>query len=254
MPDVLYEQPLNERMRILMRLEHLFRHIAHSLERESLMDCRVTVMGLLEVLNIFERTDLKSEIVKELERHAANLARLENAPGVDQVRLEGILGELDALIDGLYAVEGPIGYHLRANEFLAAIQQRTGIPGGTCDFDLPGYHYWLTRPAESRRRDLEQWLSGFDLVRRAVVMVLSLIRQSTPLTPQVASAGFYQQALDGDQPCQMVRVAVPEACPYYAEVSGGKHRFSVRFMGPTFTEKPAQTGDDVAFRLACCSL
>ena len=33
------------------------------------------------------------------------------------------------------------GQHLRENEWLMSIKNRTGIPGGACQFDLPSYHY-----------------------------------------------------------------------------------------------------------------
>ena len=30
----------------------------------------------------------------------------------------------------------------------------TGIPGGTCEFDLPAYHWWLHQEPDARRSDL----------------------------------------------------------------------------------------------------
>ena len=41
------------------------------------------------------------------------------------------------------------------------IKQRTSIPGGACEFDLPSYHYWLNQSAETRRGDIENWLAQF---------------------------------------------------------------------------------------------
>src|ERR1051325_7095184 len=52
---------------------------------------------------------------------------------------------------------GKIGQYLRENDWLMSIKQRTGIPGGACEFDLPSYHYWLHRPATERTGQLAAW-------------------------------------------------------------------------------------------------
>lgn len=250
---ICYEQPLNERIRTFLRLEFLFKQTDHSLHGDSVWDSRATLASLLEILNIFSRSDLKTEVMKELERHTANLARLEQNPEVDRSRLEAILDELDLLIDHLHTTNGQIGQHLKQNEFLNSIVQRSAIPGGTCDFDLPAYHFWLAQPAEQRTQLLIEWLSAFDAIRQSIELVLRLTRQSAVTIRELASAGFYQRALDVNLPCQIVRVALPIAAPYYAEISGGRHRFTVRFLEQKDpASRPTQTDQDIEFDLACC--
>lgn len=250
---VIYEQPLNERIRAFLRLEFLFQQVRHHLGGTSPWDSRAALDSLLDIMSIFGRSDLKTEVMKELERHTANLARLEQNPDVDRVQLGDLLDELDLLIDQLHAYNGPVGAHLKNNEFLSAIQQRSAIPGGTCDFDLPAFHFWVERPAEERLRDLAAWLDNFDVVGRAIKLILRLTRGSNLFHQHTAEAGFFQRALDPNVPCQMVRVALPAGSPYYAEISGGRHRFSVRFMTqPSTNERAVQAAGDVRFELACC--
>lgn len=38
----------------------------------------------------------------------------------------------------LFAQTGKVDVHLRDNDWLMTIKQRTVIPGGVCEFDLPG--------------------------------------------------------------------------------------------------------------------
>ena len=54
----------------------------------------------------------------------------------------------------MLAQAGRVGSHLRDNEWLMAIKQRTAIPGGVCEFDLPAYHWWLNQDPGPRRNDL----------------------------------------------------------------------------------------------------
>ncbi|MFQ5643307.1 MAG: cell division protein ZapD [Thiogranum sp.] len=250
---IIYEQPLNERIRTLLRLEFLFAQAAQHLHDESQWGSRNTLNSLQDILSIFGRTDLKTEVLKELERHSATLARLEPNPGIDQGRLREILSELEKLGGELHKTGGPIAAGLKENEFLGSIQQRGAIPGGTCDFDLPGYHFWLQQPARRRTSDLAAWLGQFETVARAIKLILRLIRESAGFKPVTAANGFYQVTLDSNHPCQLVRVAVDRKVPYYAEISGGRHRVTVRFLELSGQDGHAkQTAETINFKLECC--
>ena len=80
---VIYEQPLNERVRTFLRLEHLFCQIDYTLRGYSIWDSRATLDTLVETLEILSRSDLKTELIKELERHIVKLNALQQSPGVD---------------------------------------------------------------------------------------------------------------------------------------------------------------------------
>ena len=69
---------------------------------------------------------------------------------------------------GLLGQTGKLGQHLRDNEWLMMIKQRSAIPGGVCEFDLPAYHYWLNRSADERRRDLAAWIEPFAPIAAAL--------------------------------------------------------------------------------------
>lgn len=252
---ITYELPLNERVRTLLRLEFLFLQARHTLDGVTVLDSRATLASILDILTVSSRTDLKSEALKELERHAATLGLLDKVVGVDLAALGLILDQLDSLIDRFHAMSGQPGQALRQNEFLNSIKQRSGIPGGLCDFDLPVYHFWLQQPAEQRISDLRQWLGSLDTLRLSIELILRLLRESALPKQEVALGGFYQKSLDADNPsCQLVRVFVPAESRYYAEISGGKQRFTVRFMEPVANGRAVQATDDVEFELTCCIL
>jgi len=253
--NIIYEQPLNERIRTFLRLEFLFAEAAHHLRGKSHWDSRSTLTALLDIMAIFGRTDLKTEALKELERHASTLARLEQNPDVDRKRLDEILGKLEILTDQLHHNGGPIAASLRSNEFLSAILQRSAIAGGTCDFDLPSYHFWLQQPVEQRTHDLAEWLKHFESIASAIQLILKLIRESALIKPVIAENGFFQKTLDPNQPCQLVRVSVNRKVPYFAEISGGRHRFTVRFLSTSEEDGHIhQTTDNIAFELGCCAM
>lgn len=256
MPDkIIYEQPLNERIRTFLRLEFLFKNVDSALEDSANIQSRDAINGLLSILSVFDRSDLKQEIIKELERLVTTLSALENSPGVDKQALDALLTELDQIIDSLHLKKSAIGQPLRENDFLYSIRQRSSIPGGTCDFDIPAYHYWLEHTSsDAQRQQLLEWYEHFSNVRAAIDITLRLIRGSTGFSNNTAEEGFYQHSLDSNQSNQLIRVKIPADAPYFPEISGGKHRFTVRFMQFDLNQRAPQVSEDIAFSLSCCAM
>ena len=251
--QVSYEQPLNERVRTLLRLEFIFKQAHAHTYRHSAWDSRAAINSLFDITEVFNRTDLKNEILKEMERQTNLLENLAENPHVDKKRLGEILNEMDLLIDRLYALKNQ-ELDIRSNDILSSIKQRINIAGGCCDFDLPAYHYWLSQAEEKRVIDLQQWFEPFDVINQSVRLILRLIRDSAQITQEVAEDGFFQKSFDSSTTCQMVRVTLAGEIPCFAEISGGKHRFTIRFMEPSLSERPVQTAHPINFKLTCCLL
>jgi cell division protein ZapD len=196
---------------------------------------------------------LKSEILKELDRDTKALQRIADNQSIDTNKLSGILAQLSQTSKRLYATSGKIGLQLMESDLFQSVAQRSSIPGGTCSFDLPEYHYWLQQDESKRAKDLQQWSVPFADLRAAIDLVLTFIRSSAIPTQEVATAGFFQIALDHNQPHQLLKVSVAKSVPCFAEISGGKHRCTVRFMLPSSDNaRPAQSPNDIAFSLTCC--
>ncbi len=249
---VVYEHPLNERIRTFLRLEFLFNRITHFLPRDEEWATRTAVDGLLDILAISGRSDIKTEILKELDRHAAVLERIGQQPGVDTRTLSRVLEELEEIADKVYRLNGQLAQSMRDSEFLKSITQRSSIPGGTCSFDIPQYHHWLVQPHPVRQRRILDWMQDIAPIRDAVSLLLSLARGSNDPRPVRAEEGFFQDSLDSQAPVQMVRVELDHALELFPEISGHKHRFSIRFMEASETKRPSQTKRDVNFLLTCC--
>ncbi|MGC1951432.1 MAG: cell division protein ZapD [Gammaproteobacteria bacterium] len=252
---VIYEQPLNERMRAFLRLEHLFHRVEHELGNSDPWSNRTALETIISIMTIVSRADLKAELMSELKRHAGTLEGLEHNPHVDLERLHTILGKTRSLLEGLRTGEGPLGAELKDNELLGSIRQRASIPAGTCAFDAPGLHFWLQGSDDHRLGDLRRWLATYDAVRDTVFLCLSLVRESASATRETAVAGYFQQSLAKGSTYQMVRIALPADAPWYPEVSAGPHRFTIRFlMQATENARPQQVGENVEFDLLYCVL
>ncbi len=238
-----------------MRLEHLFQKFNHFMAGTSIFDNRAAISVLIDILTIFNRNNLKTVLLKELDRHSKSLNQLASSQGVDTNKLNQTLEELNTLSNKLYKTNGKMGISIMDSELFKNISQRSTVPGGTCSFDLPGFHYWLEQDDNQKQEDLYLWTKPLVNIHHAVSLVLSFIRQSSIPTQQIAEAGFFQLAIDKSRPYQLLRVAIERSIPCFAEISGGKHRFSIRFMNlSSGINHPLQVSDDIPFSLTTCVL
>ncbi|MCF6235397.1 MAG: cell division protein ZapD [Gammaproteobacteria bacterium] len=247
---IVYEQPQNERIKKFLRLEYLFDQMAYHERGGSSWDSAAALSGLLDIKTLFSRSDLKIEIVKELDRQIATLGKLVKNPEVNREQLDKTLKEFEGLANRLYALPAQQGS--KRNEFLYSIQQKDCMTGGACISDLPIYHFWLMQPPERRRQDLLQWQQGFDVIRQAIELILRTIRDSGSPQEKVAASGFFQHTPDANT--QLIRILLTEGSPYFTEMSGGKHRFSVTFMKASLNERSEKTSENIEFQLSCCML
>lgn len=249
---IFFEHPLNERIRTFLRLEHLFLQIDHFRPAADSWSTRAAISAIIDILVIISRADIKNEILKELERQISNLERMRQEPEVNIQTLSRIVDDLEQALHQVYGLNGQVGQRLRKNEFLTSIMQRSSIPGGNCHFDLPHYHQWLNQPYEIRLNQLQNWLQELNPIREAICLLMSLVRSSAHPVQEVAEKGFFQKSLEPNSPTQLVRVGLPRSASLFAEVSGNKHRVSIRFLDATDLQRPVQTADDVGFEFASC--
>lgn len=250
---IVYEYPLNERIRTWLRLEDLFGKAGFFIRASDPRSHHAALLAIFELVDVMARSELRSELIQELERQKQSFEPLRGNPAVDSERLDSVLSNLAAALSDLHLQSGKLGQHVRDNEWLAGIKSRTGIPGGACGFDLPGYHYWLNQPAQRRQEDLQVWLGPLLPVRAGVDVVLKLMRESGNLTHYVAQGGVFQLMLGG-RVAQLLRVGIDADLSCVPEVSANKYAVNMRFVTVGTNQKARTFEQDVPFELMFCSL
>jgi cell division protein ZapD len=250
---ITFEYPLSERVRTLLRLEDLFDKVAYFASREGAAEHHVALITLFEILDVTGRADLKFDLVQELERQRQILLSFRNNPEISEEALSGALQEIEQSSAALLAVQGKIGQNLRDNEWLMGIKNRAAIPGGVCEFDLPGYHFWLNRDPEFRQRDLSKWIEPMMPIRDGLGIVLRLLRASGRPEARVAEHGIYQLMLAG-RTAQLVRLRLSRDDSVIPEISANKYALNIRFTVPGTDLRPKHTDADVSFELTFCNL
>ena len=250
---VLYEYPFNESIRTMLRLEHLFERLVLMVARDAAVDHHFALSTLFEIMDVAARADLKSDVLKELDRHRNQLQGFRGHPGISESALDAMLKRIDDAFNSLNQLQGKAGHSLSTNEWLMSIRSRINIPGGTCEFDLPGYYAWQQYPATRRRADLQGWVSTLAPLQEGLTLLLGLLRDSGTPQRMMASAGQYQQSLAPGRTYQLLRVRVDDGIDLVPEISGHRLMVSVRFMKPDAEGRLRVAGTDTAFELALCA-
>lgn len=252
---IIYEQPLNERIRLFMRLELLFHRYNYYVDNVSAENVQSALVLLMDIHEMTSRLDVKSAILKILD-HQTNIIRgYADNDQAQSPKTHEILKKLEEQTKALYGYHGQLGQHLKAHYVFNFIKQRASVTGGLNGFDAPFFNHWISQPLEISIQDLNTWYEPYKKLEEAILIVMDLIRNSADLEALKANDGFYQTTLGGlkSKNHQLLRVGLPASTEYYPEISAGKQRFSIRFVSTdNLEERGVQIRDNVDFTLAVC--
>lgn len=248
-----YEQPLNERIRTLLRLEHLLTQMRYHERDETIWGRRATLSALLDILTILARHDLRTEISKALGACYTRLERLVGRDDIDTTQLQQVLDRLDNLGRDIQHVPPQFAsYLLRDDELLNSLNNRHAIPGGACEFDIPSYQHWLYHDSAMIGERIVLWCRRIAPFESAITTLLDLMRDGTRPQEHIASQGvLVHQTEPGTQ---LIRVLLDNN-DVYPEISAGRHRATIRFMEYDGDDlRVRQYRSEVTFQMACCRL
>jgi len=250
---ILYEYPFNESIRTMLRLEHLFDRLGQLIEREAPVDHHHALATIFEIMDVGSRADLKSDLLKELEKHRLQFAGYRGNPSISEQVLDDVLGRIDGAFARLNQVSGKAGAALASNEWLMSIRSRISIPGGTCEFDLPAYYAWQQLEPGRRRSDLLQWVGSLMPLAEALQVLLGLLRESGTPQQVVAVSGQYSQSLPAGRVYQLMRVRIDKALHLVPEISGHRLMMLVRLMRQEADGRLRPSDADSSFELTLCA-
>ncbi len=250
---ILYEYPFNERIRTYLRLEHLFRRLALLVPRDHPVDHHYALTSIFEVMDVAARADLKSDVMKDLDKQKTALNAFRGNPAIAEGVLEEVIGRLDACFNAVNNQPGKAGQSLTESDWLMSIRSRVGIPGGTCEFDLPGYYAWQQLDPHRRRNDLARWASTLSPLADSIGLLLQLLRDSGAPQKVMATSGQLQQTLPQGRTFQLLRLRIDPALNLVPEISGNRLMVSVRLMKHEPAEKLHPSSENTAFEVTLCS-
>jgi cell division protein ZapD len=248
MTELIYEHPLNEKLRTYLRLEYLLTQLhgltplAAEWQQQAFFNC------LFDLIEVLDRNDIRPDLIKDCERHESALVAWASHPSVSADKLKPVLQQAMHLQAELLRSGKFVG-NLKEDKFLAPLRQRFAIPGGACYFDVPQLQYWFNIAQETRQQMASGWCAEFRLLQLAISFVLGFCREKGPFNQAIAENGFYQSNTDQHE---LLRIRYPLDAGVYPTVSGNKYRFAIRFMQLCDDTGRSNSEKSIRFQLASC--
>jgi cell division protein ZapD len=248
MSSVLYEHPLNERIRNYLKLEQLFSQAKDCLQCNIDLSHQIFFSSFFAIIDTLERNDIRGDLIKDLEKLEQNLVVWSRAPDIDTSALEKNLKLTISLLCQL-KTPAPQWLQLKDDKFLSSLKQRYAMQGGSCSFDLPQLKFWLTQSQDIIEKNISQWLLLLEQISSSLEVILKFIRQRSNFKSIESENGFYQ---DNGEGILLLRIKVEDDAKYYPTVSGNRFRYSIRFMLPCSETGKKYFDQKVEFQLAHC--
>ncbi len=247
-----YEHPLHERARLLLRLESVFAQLQQEVADTG--NLRGALRAYNELLDFCGRPELRFDLILELERIAQSLAVWAQSPEAAEDPLRAWQFRIDRQLKALRECREPFGQRLRHQEILQLARGRMGVAGGLADCDLPVLAFWNQQSLERVEDLLRDWREGLEMLWESVSLILTLLRDSCAWSRVEAPEGRYGAPLDARRPPSLIRLELPSHADYYPKVSGGIHRFHIQWL-PWLDQGAARAIEStIEFRLGLSAL
>ena len=251
---ILYEYPFQESVRTMLRLEQLFDRLGQLMVRDTPVDHHFALVTLFEIMDVASRADLKSDLLKELERHKQQLLALRGNAQVAQETLDDVIRRIEQAFDALNQLarqSRPCPHPQRMADERAQPHQH------------PGRHLrvrpaWLLCVATPRcgqpARRSDSVGVDHDAARAGICRCCCSCcgtrasgRRCSP-----APASFSRDSRPG-RPISLLRVRMDPATQLIPEISGHRLMVSIRLMRVETDGRLRPSHEDAAFELALCA-
>ncbi len=220
---VVYEYPLNQKIRSYLRLEQYFQLIDFSNSQNNQLANQSTLAYLIELTEYLYRSDFKGDLLRELDKNIQFFSKHSQDPDIDTNKLSALLLQFKRHYAWLSQQQGRIGANLLQDPFILQLKQR--LNGGICTVtDLPLLNYWLHQSADQRHSDISNWYRDYTNVKEIVQLLFGIKRDPSFFQSVKFANGFLQ--MESGQ-ASLFRIAIPKSLSFIPEVSVGGPRISV---------------------------
>lgn len=220
-----YEFPLNERTRKLLRLEQLFNKTQTALLSSNKYNEFNIFERIFELMQTASRTDLKVELIQEIERKIIKIKKAKKTKINNQ-----LLIKLRKIKVSLEKSTIQPGFFFGNDKLLQEIKTRSDSPFGITSVDFPEFHYWLQNQNTQFKRDyLNKKLSSYQPIKDAITALLGILRTNLKTSSVTSENGVFQKKLDPILKIDLVTIIVKKSLKFYPNISSNKYAISIHF-------------------------
>jgi len=245
----LYEEPVQEKIRKFIKIEFLLNKIYYFKGKDDKSENYIALLALCELYEILSRSDIKSELIREIETQNSYFQSIKEMPQADSSKLNSVLEKQNILLKLIYSNEVNYLDHLGRDILFKTILKNcfTQLQPASIDF-------WLSRDILIRETQIDLWLEPLIFIKRSIDFILEIVRKSGRFEDRMAEKGFFIEKLDPKKNVLLVRVTLTSDLYYYPQISVGKQRLTIMFMTKDDKNNLVPYQEDLSFILTTCSL
>mgnify|MGYP006164289361 FL=1 len=245
----LYEEPVQEKIRKFIKIEFLLNKIYYFKSKDNKSENYVALLALCELYEILSRSDIKSELIREIETQNSYFETIKEIPQADSSKLNSVLEKQNLLLKSIYNIESNYLDYLEHDILFKTILKNcfTQLQPASIDF-------WLSRDILIRETQIDLWLEPLIFIKRSIDFILEVIRKSGRFEDRMAEKGFFIEKLDIKKNILLIRVTLTSDLYYYPQISVGKQRLTIMFMTKDDKNNLVPHQEDLNFILTTCSL
>jgi cell division protein ZapD len=245
----LYEEPVQEKIRKFIKIEFLLNKIYYFKGKDDKSENYIALLALCELYEILSRSDIKSELIREIETQNSYFQSIKEMPQADSSKLNSVLEKQNILLKLIYSNEVNYLDHLGRDILFKTILKNcfTQLQPASIDF-------WLSRDILIRETQIDLWLEPLIFIKRSIDFILEVVRKSGRFEDRMAEKGFFIEKLDPKKNVLLIRVTLTSDLYYYPQISVGKQRLTIMFMTKDDKNNLVPYQEDLSFILTTCSL
>ena len=222
--QVIYEHPLKEHVKVLLRIESLFNDLDQILVGNA--DKNAGLMLLSSVIRCLERPDLKSKLTNELHQQHKRLSMFLENPSIEANKLKAMLSAIDSKLKFLREHNNIAELMPVNHPVIKKFQAEMMSHGAVALISDPVFYAWDQINDEHAFSLLNYWRGEIEPIYLVIKLALDIIRKSQEFKTVECNSHFYSQSISSDFSLIMIRLkegVVPE-------FSAGRHHVALRFQ------------------------
>ena len=245
----IYEEPVQEKIRKFIKLEFLFNKLFYFKHKENKNDNYIALLALCELYEILSRSDIKSELIREIENQNHYFKKIKEIPEANSEKLSSILEKQKVLLQLIHGIESNYLEYLENDILFKTIAKNSINP-----LQPTSVEFWLSRDIVLRENQINLWTEPLLFIKKSVDFILEVIRKSGRFEDKLAEKGFFIEKLDPKKNILLIRITLTSDLYYYPQISVGKQRLNIMFMSKDDKNNLISHKEDVAFILTTCVL
>jgi len=245
----IYEEPVQEKIRKFIKIEFLFNKLFYFKHKENKHDNYIALLALCELYEILSRSDIKSELIREIENQNHYFKKIKEIPEANSEKLSSILEKQKVLLQLIHGIESNYLEYLENDILFKTIAKNSINP-----LQPTSVEFWLSRDIVLRENQINLWTEPLLFIKKSVDFILEVIRKSGRFEDKLAEKGFFIEKLDPKKNILLIRITLTSDLYYYPQISVGKQRLNIMFMSKDDKNNLISHKEDVAFILTTCVL